>query len=429
MDISRHKCYVFTKHKDTCSGCGACKQACKFHAISMISDNEGFLFPVLNKDKCIECGTCDKICPCVGNKKENATQEQSCYIATTKRKDYYQESASIGICTMVSEYIISNGGYVFGAYLNENIWKLEHILVAQKEGLNKIRNSKYLQSDTGETFIEAKKLLDENKTVLYIGTPCQIAGLKSFLRKEYANLYTIDLICHGVFSPKLMPLEVNYWENKLKGKIKNFRFRSKRVFKNQNGGMVNFDLTKKNKVIHIERFAKSSPSYRCFAYAGDNNSYNLRLFCYSCLFKAKSRYGDLTVGDPWFINDTCITNPILKSSNVIRTLYSVNTTKGIFLKKAIIPFLIEEKLSWNLSFCQPAVHATKRLIPPLREILYSKLDTTDYGELVEHLLNCDLDLAQKKFESKYKLYIIKTIIKKILPLNLIWKIKKLISTI
>ena len=187
--------------------------------------------------------------------------------------------------------------------------------------------------------------------------------------------------------------------------------------------------TKKNKVIHIERFAKSSPSYRCFAYAGDNNSYNLRLFCYSCLFKAKSRYGDLTVGDPWFINDTCITNPILKSSNVIRTLYSVNTTKGIFLKKAIIPFLIEEKLSWNLSFCQPAVHATKRLIPPLREILYSKLDTTDYGELVEHLLNCDLDLAQKKFESKYKLYIIKTIIKKILPLNLIWKIKKIISTI
>ena len=91
--------------------------------------------------------------------------------------------------------------------------------------------------------------------------------------------------------------------------------------------------------------------------------------------------------------------------------------------------MIEEKLSWNLSFCQPAVHATKRLIPPLREILYSKLDTTDYGELVEHLLNCDLDLAQKKFESKYKLYIIKTIIKKILPLNLIWKIKKIISTI
>ena len=138
---------------------------------------------------------------------------------------------------------------------------------------------------------------------LYIGTPCQIAGLKAFLRKPYETLLTIDIVCHGVFSSKLVALEVEYWENLFNGKLSNLRFRSKRFFPWFMGGVVNFDITdSKGKTVHVERHAKSSPTYRCFAYSGDGYSYNIRPSCYSCPFRGKGRYGDLTVGDAWGLN-------------------------------------------------------------------------------------------------------------------------------
>ena len=218
--------YIFNQDKTLCTGCGACTQVCTHQALSMKSDEEGFLFPSLDLDKCIDCGICDKICPVVNKNQANNYNHQKGYIATTHHEEFYQESASIGICTMLSNLVIKEGGIVFGCFLDEDTWKAYHIGVTDTNGIEKIRNSKYLQSDTKRTFTEVKTLLKEEKTVLYIGTPCQIAGLKAFLRKDYPNLLLIDIICHGVFSPKLMPLEVQYWDNKYKAKIFNFRFSS-----------------------------------------------------------------------------------------------------------------------------------------------------------------------------------------------------------
>lgn len=413
---NKHKSFIFTGNKYLCTGCGACTQVCNHNALKMSPDNEGFLYPNIDKEKCVECGLCEKVCPVAGTKTENQYDNQRCYVATTKHEEYYMESASIGICTMLSEYVLSNGGCVFGVCLDENNWTAYHIAVESADDLSRIRNSKYLQSDTKNTFSDVKSLLNNGKTVLYIGTPCQIAGLKSFLRKSYNNLYTIDLICHGVFSPMLMPYEVKYWEEIFKGRLFNFRFRSKRVYRHSNGGMVNFDLEKNGKTIHIERFAGSSPTYRCYAYSGDGFNYNQRPSCYTCHFRAEKRYADLTVGDPWFIDNKIIKNSLL-TTNSIRSLYSVNTEQGEKLVEHIKQYLIEEELNVSDAFCQPATKSEVRQMPKARKELFACLKTEEYGSLVERLLNCDLKKAHQRFHRKYQLSCIKRRVKEILK----WK--------
>lgn len=406
--------YIFNHNKTLCTGCGSCTQVCTHHALSMKADEEGFLFPSLDSNKCVDCGLCDKICPVVNDNQSNNYNYQKGYIATTHHKEYYLESASTGICTMLSNLVIKDGGIVFGCFLDENVWQAYHIGVTDTDGIEKIRNSKYLQSDTKQTFTEVKTLLKEDKTILYIGTPCQIAGLKAFLRKDYPNLLLVDIICHGVFSPKLMPLEVQYWENKFKAKIFNFRFRSKRKYKNINGGMVNFDyLLPNGKIKHIERHASSSPSYRAYAYAGDGKNYNLRISCYNCPFRELNRYGDITIGDPWFIKAQ-IENKELRASNSVRSIYSINTDKGSQWMDKINHLLILEQMEMSNLFVQPATNKqVTEHIGEGREQLYQRINKEDYATVVEDLLHCNLDDAQKSFEKRYNVSQIKRLIKKL----------------
>lgn len=405
--------YIFSGDKSLCSGCGACVQACRHNALQMTPDTEGFLYPELDNEKCVECGFCDRICPVVGSNTENVDNNQHCYVATTNNNFYYQDSASIGICTMLSKQILSKGGVVFGCYLDEASWKAYHIAIETMDELDKIRNSKYLQSDTKKTYTVVNDLLTSGKVVLYIGTPCQIAGLKSFLKRSYDNLYTIDIICHGVFSPSLMPLEIKYWENKFGGTIHNFRFRSKRVYKYINGGMVNFDVERNGKTIHYERHASSSPTYRCYAYSGDRMNYNIRPSCFTCNFRSIKRYGDITVGDPWFIPNSSICHPLLKSDNPIRSLYSVNSEKGMHLNNAVNKELLEEEIPVVMAFCQPATKKVDRMVPTKRSELFEKCKTEDYGLLVETLLDCNLDKAQKDFVWKYRKIKVKRMLKRL----------------
>lgn len=391
------KSYLEDNNIMHCTGCSACVNVCTHDAISMKEDVEGFLFPLIDREKCVGCDLCVKKCPFT-NDQSNTSFSQHSYIAITKDKYYYIESASIGVCTMLASIIIEKGGYVYGVELNENDWKAYHICVNDKKGIERIRNSKYLQSITGNTYKEVRDRLKQNELVLYIGTPCQIAGLKAFLRKDYDTLYTIDIICHGVFSPKLMKYEVDYWESLLHSKIHNFRFRSKRVYK-ANVGNVNFDL---DDGTHIERYAASSPSYRCYAYAGDGNNYNLRLSCYDCQFRSDKRYGDFSVGDPWFVNTRIIKNKRIRNFDGAKSVFSVNTEKGKVLLAEITNFMTMEEHGFKQLFCQPAVLPCKREVPSLREEIFNNLEKEDYGMLVERLLKCDLAASHQAFENKYK---------------------------
>ena len=407
--------YIFTKEKHLCSGCAACVQVCKQAALTMKEDEEGFLYPELNEDKCIRCGACIRICPEVNNIGENIIQAPRCYVSTTSEEKYYKESASIGLCTMLAEEIINEGGIVFGVYLDETVWKAYHKSVTDWRGIESIRNSKYLQSDTRKTYSEVKNYLKKGEKVLYVGTPCQIAGLKAFLKNDYSNLYTVDIVCHGVFSPKLMPLAISYWEKKFHGKLVNFRFRSKRVYKLINGGMVNFDIIRSNgHSKHIERHASSSPTYRAYAYSGDGINHNLRPSCYSCSFRAKSRYGDITIGDPWGIGDEIIKNKKLTSYNSIRSLFTTNTIKGATLIQQISKHLIFQELPLKESFVQPALLPTKRTNEGKRVEIYSRIRDEEYSKVIEDVLNCDLVRSHKLFVRNYWKAVIKRCIRTII---------------
>lgn len=410
---------IFTQIKENCSGCGACAQICKHQAISMKEDSEGFLYPNINLSKCVDCGICDRICPEVNAHQENNIQEtQAYYLATNRDKTYSKKCATIGVCSMISQYIIEKQGAVFGVVLNESIWKAEHICLQDQNGIEKVKNSKYIQSNTKATYNEAKMRLQKNQIVLYIGTPCQIAGLKAFLRKEYSNLYTIDLICHGTFSYKLLQKEISYWEKELKGKIYNFRFRSKKIYPWNMGGIINFDYkNSKGKIKHVERPGYFSPTYRSYAYSPDNINYNLRQSCYSCKFRSSNRYGDLTVGDAWGIEK--YKQEIFSDENK-RTGISVilsNTQKGNYLIKNIQELLILTELNKDEVFTQPALLPTNRTIPNKRYEIYNNLDKEEYGSLISKTLNFNFHKSYKEYKKKFfkqkvKIYI-KLLLKKV----------------
>ncbi|WP_300725223.1 Coenzyme F420 hydrogenase/dehydrogenase, beta subunit C-terminal domain [uncultured Bacteroides sp.] len=394
--------YIFN-HDDRkmCSGCGACAQICSHGAIAMQEDSEGFLYPNVNTLKCVDCGLCDRICPEVNNHQENNDFQQSYYLATNIDKSFSKDCATIGVCSMLSQWIIGQQGICFGVMLNENNWKSEHICVINKLDIDKIKNSKYVQSDTKNTYKQTKQLLLDNRNVLYIGTPCQIAGLKAYLRKDYINLYTIDLICHGTYSYKLLQKEVLYWEKTLNGKVSNFRFRSKKQSPWSDGGIINFDLTNsKGKIVHIERPGICSPTYRAYAYSPDDVNYNLRESCYSCTFRSSKRYGDLTVGDAWGIDKYKKEVFTKNNKQTGISLVFCNTSKGEFLLRQIENQLILTNMLKYEVFVQSALLPCNRYIPSSRYELYNKINEKEYQVLLSEILDVDFSLVYKKYKRK-----------------------------
>lgn len=403
--------YFLKKNKDRCCGCGACVQVCKHNALKMVESQDGFLYPVKDQLKCIECGLCVTVCPYNVEYCNNTDYEQKCFIATTNKKEYYLESASIGLCTMLSDSFIRMNGVVFGAYLDESTWKTYHIKVDTYEGVRLIRNSKYLQSNIKNTYIEVRECLNLGRNVLFIGTPCQIVGLKKYLRKEYPSLYTIDIICHGTFSPKLMNFEINYWQNLFQSKISNFKFRSKQVYKHNNGGMVNFDIYDGKSKCHVERFAGSSPTYKCYAYSGDGLAYNLRDCCYTCIFRNQKRYGDLTIGDPWGISSDIVKNKQILRNGIIRSLYFVNSLKGEKIIEKIAKYLIIQEVPCGAAFKQKALLPISSIKPPFRDKLLACQSTEEYINLIESYFNCTLEKEHINFKRLYKKNQIKRMVK------------------
>ena len=186
------------KEKHNCCGCSACVLVCPKQCISMSADNEGFLYPHVDTSICIDCGLCEKVCPIIN---QNEPREPlAVYAAKNTNEEIRIKSSSGGIFTLLAEQVIADSGVVFGARFNEN-WEVIHDYTETVEGLEAFRGSKYVQSIIGDNFKIAKQFLNDGRKVLFSGTPCQIAGLNKFLRKEYDNLLTVEVVCHGVPSP------------------------------------------------------------------------------------------------------------------------------------------------------------------------------------------------------------------------------------
>ena len=186
------------KNKQDCCGCHACASVCARHSITMQEDNEGFLYPVVDTSTCTDCGLCEKVCPVINQ--DAPRKPQKVYAAKNRDEEIRRQSSSGGIFTPLAEAVIRDGGVVFGAKFDKE-WNVIHAWTDTIEGIADFRGSKYVQSAIGNTYREAREFLKQGRKVLFSGTPCQIAGLRKFLRKEYDNLLAVDVVCHGVPSP------------------------------------------------------------------------------------------------------------------------------------------------------------------------------------------------------------------------------------
>ena len=273
--------------KKLCTGCTACMNICPKGAISFKEGKDGFKYPVIDQDKCIDCGLCKKACPVLNTKENNSLNK--CYVGYNKDSNERLNASSGSIFSLIANYVLDNNGIVVGAAFDENN-HLNHIAIESKELLGPLRKSKYLQSDLNNIFTYVKEQIKTRK-VLFVGTPCQVAGIKSFI-KNSDNLITIDLFCHGVPSPKLFKKYIEELENRNNDKLVNYDFRDNSTGWDSYSNKAIF----KNK--EIKEQSKDNSYMKLFL-----SDIALRESCYNCNFKLGNKYSDITLGDFWGIKN------------------------------------------------------------------------------------------------------------------------------
>lgn len=286
--------------KMKCSGCGACIQVCPKRCITLVEDREGFEYPEVDGSNCIACGRCERVCPALC--KLDVRTPLSAFAAKNVSNAVRLQSSSGGIFSAIAEYVLQEGGVVFGAAYNRN-FEVYHRSVDSLEDLALLRSSKYVQSRTGETFREAKVLLKQGRLVLYSGTPCQIAGLKKYLGKDYENLLAVEIFCHGVPSPKIWRMTLKELKSKLSSEkngradLVSMNFRDKvsgwKDYSCSIGFHVAWDKAESADLL------RTMPT-RSFVYLqGFLHHLYLRPSCHRCFVRQGRSGCDISIGDYW----------------------------------------------------------------------------------------------------------------------------------
>lgn len=292
-----------------CVGCSACAQKCPKHSITMTIDKEGFYYPKIDLATCVDCGLCEKVCPIIQPSPERLPT--SAFAAKNLNEQIRIQSSSGGVFNVLAEQTIAEGGVVFGARFNHD-WEVVHSFTESFEGLKFFRQSKYVQSNIGTSFKQTELFLKAGRKVLFSGTPCQIAGLKCFLQKEYANLLTVDFICHGVPSPGVWK---HYLETELKLSIQSSRFEKDIISTSAQPSIDNIEFREKrshgwkkysfvvngkstpktnsNTILLLHRFGENA-FMKAFL-----NDLILRPSCHLCQFKKHQVAADITIADFW----------------------------------------------------------------------------------------------------------------------------------
>lgn len=344
---------------DKCTGCASCLNICPVGAITMAEDLEGFIYPKVDKNKCTNCGLCKKSCPILNTKFH--TKQLECY-AARGNEEIQTKSSSGGIFTLLAENILDKGGYVCGAVFDKD-WNVEHQIINNKQDLAKLRGSKYVQSNIGNIYQEVKKLLDNNKLVFFTGTPCQIAGLYGVLQKEYDNLLTADVVCHGVPNSKV-------WQKYLKenfgnDNICNIEFRNKEY----GWTCTNLVVTTPETKITDSKFMNGF---------GDN--LYLRKSCSECKFAQLERVSDITLGDFWGIN---IYRPELYNNLGVSVVFT-NTNKGKNYLEEISKEMVScEKMESRLThYNYPLFHPSQENV--FRKDFFEQIPQKTFNETLEN---------------------------------------------
>lgn len=271
------------RDKKNCCGCGACVQRCPQKCISLVKDKQGeFLYPKVDREKCTQCGLCEKICP-ISIKRESRTA-RSVFAYQIADDEILMNSSSGGFFTRIATAVLENNGVVFGARFDEN-WQVLIDFTEDVDGLAAFRGSKYVQARTASSYKDCEKFLREGRMVLFSGTPCQIAGLKSFLRKDYRNLIAMDFVCHGVPGPLAWRKYLEDYHGR--EKISSVSFRDK------SSGWKNYGFKVNNKAVKHN----DNPYFVAFL-----KDIGHRPSCSACKFKHWKSGSDLTIGDFWGID-------------------------------------------------------------------------------------------------------------------------------
>ena len=273
-----------------CTGCSACVLKCPKQCIRLECSREGFLYPIIGQSECINCGICEKVCPVIS--KSEIYNETKAFAMKNKNTSERINSASGGIFPLIAQFVVKTNGVVFGAAYDQE-FGVRHIKVEKEEDIAKLQSAKYTQSIMGNTFIEVQEALSENRWVVFSGTPCQCTGLKLYLKKDYDKLIIVDLICHGVPSPRVWRTYIKWRSNQENdGKLpKRINMRSKCSGWSKYSYSTEFDYGNGN----ISQIPNGQdPFMKAFV-----GNICLRKSCNQCVAKGVERCSDLTLGDYW----------------------------------------------------------------------------------------------------------------------------------
>ena len=310
---------------DKCTGCAACYNACRRQAITLYEDPLGHLRPQINEDKCINCGLCRKLCPVISL--QPLLYPKECYAIILPDTSDLGKSASGGAATALMRSMVNSGGIVYGC-TGEDILNVKHIRVNDFAGIEKLRGSKYVQSFIGHVYQEVLDDLKSGRDVLFSGTPCQVAGLKAFLRKDYSNLITIDLVCHGVPSQKMLTENINHYTDEKDGHNIKVAFRRKVKDKRKSKLNSRIEFGWFLETIHTQRINRKF--YEDSYMFGFLQCLTFRDSCYTCRYATSARGSDITLADFWGLGDDA---KIDWGSGV--SLCLINTEKGKMLLNQI----------------------------------------------------------------------------------------------
>lgn len=352
--------------KNKCTACSACYNICPKQAISMQSDEKGFKYPVINQEKCIDCGMCKRTCPVINT--TTCEKQITVYACYNKNEEERLSSSSGGIFILLAKEIINRGGAVFGASFDEN-FRVIHSYAESIIDLKKFMGSKYVQSDLGDTYKQVKDFLNNDRYVLFSGTPCQVEGLNSFLGKDYEKLYTQDLICHGVPSPEV-------WE-----KYKEYRKMTDKStpdqisFRNKDNGWKLFNMKFYYKDTEYKNSLKDDYYMKAFL-----KNTSLRDSCYNCNFKKKYRDSDITLADFWGINNVF---PGFDKDDKGISLLLVNSDKGKELFDTVKNEMIYEETDFEESVKYNSAYIKSVVADKNRDEFFKHIDNLQFDKLVK----------------------------------------------
>ena len=381
-----------------------CASVCRKNAITMVESPEGFLYPYIDVDKCVECHECEKKCPAILCAVRNP--ESDFYMGWHKDKDVLLSSSSGGIFTAIADYIFDNGGVVFGVVRDPEINRVYHTYTECRDNLDPFRLSKYYQSEVGEIYKTIASFLKKGRLVLFTGSACQIAGLYSYLNnKRFENLITMDVLCHGVASKKVIDSYIESQEKRYHKKISNLFFRTKEE-KNGwcRGGGAKMKLEFADGTSHL-----SEGPYDTYM-LGFNNNFFLRESCYKCKYCGTERVADITVADYWRCNDNRIPEEQMRLGV---SLILTNSVKGkeilSHIEKDCVIYSINQKdaIPGNRALSKPQIR------PVVRDTFFQQMDKYGYRGAIE-----------RQFKKRFLKYNLKCFIRKVIPKRVVARILK-----